>query len=1044
MIVGTGNFVGGETQKERVRLEDGRRLRDCAGYDVSTGAALPDKLPTRVSTTGLGGTIPQQVPIAFRDKNGVRIICRDGDGAVRVMGTDGAWSATKYMKCFGVWKHCSFAGPSNLITVDPGHGYSDSNAVVFATTTGGITAGTTYYVRDSDATRFSVALTVGGAVIDLTSSDYNDVALLNTVLASVIADATPVRVGPLVVFPTQGADAKLVAFEPDSATTTTRPASFKGPLDYDEDNRPAITTGSHPATQLFNIGTWASPGNGCGETNYTDYAALNMIGPDPGPVCAPSTKAFTCALAASVDASSMKYLVMDFVFKYVGKDPTETIVKGGEFINGDQTALASGLELVLYSDAACTTEITRYAIPQLSTDGNVNRIVFHLGTMPSTTIWGVGIDTASYFVSPTGTNSYTLWVYSFDFDSTGKWEHRGNFLLPAVVFGDSPWADGLPSDPGTKSSGTTLPTSAVVLETFPESYANFTPDHPLLAYQYQYRGRDALSTDEYHQMISGSSLESIAILADPWLSYTIAISSDDDANNNNVEDEYGDYFTHQLLYRSIYSGLGEDEDTGELGTWSSPTLAGTVTSTDSTYTDSKREDVACTMVNSGDTVTCTAHLLNVGDTITFGSTTGNVVVDQEYCVIATSDANTFQFSVDPGGTAFTITADGANTWTKTGVAAELDGHDIPEIMETNHDYADSAKYVVAGDARLYSAVQTYDNTNSEWDRPLQICASNFEDFASWPTTPGDDTIETDGSELGEFSPHSAEIRGMLVKDDLKFVGTDNGFSELVGQMSGNSPYDGGGWRFLRRDAIGWVSNRTAADCRSQIIWHDGGHFYSYAGSRAEPISEGLIDSTLIDFTAAHGFVFSKERYVGFCNYADTSKSTNWCLMIYTLPTEARPGHWRRRHSTGYQLAGICVVDASGTVYGLTHDGDVINVFGGTTDYGSGAVTYTIGTQYMKVADTGQERHTHHLVLEAVTSQSSLSVTFDFYVQGRLNASATAKTLTLVSTRTKYGPGDLNVDLLGDAVRIVMTYTGAYPPDVYYLGVALGDSPVEVG
>src|SRR3972149_5537037 len=131
----------------------------------------------------------------------------------------------------------------------------------------------------------------------------------------------------------------------------------------------------------------------------------------------------------------------------------------------------------------------------------------------------------------------------------------------------------------------------------------------------------------------------------------------------------------------------------------------------------------------------------------------------------------------------------------------------------------------------------------------------------------------------------------------------------------------------------------------------------------------------------------------------------------------------------------------GTVYGLTHDGDVVSIFGGTTDYGSGAVTYTIDTQYLEWPD-GNEHHTSHLVLEAITAEASVNLTLSFYTQGRLNESDLNRTLSIVSTRTHYGKDDLNVNLTGDAVRIVMTYTGATSPEIHLIGVAADDKPRE--
>ncbi len=57
------------------------------------------------------------------------------------------------------------------------HGFTDGTRVVFEiapgfTVPGGITAGTTYYLRDTSTNAFKVAATLGGAAIDLSSDGY--------------------------------------------------------------------------------------------------------------------------------------------------------------------------------------------------------------------------------------------------------------------------------------------------------------------------------------------------------------------------------------------------------------------------------------------------------------------------------------------------------------------------------------------------------------------------------------------------------------------------------------------------------------------------------------------------------------------------------------------------------------------------------------------------------------------------------------------------------------------------------------------------------
>lgn len=76
-----------------------------------------------------------------------------------------------------------------------------------------------------------------------------------------------------------------------------------------------------------------------------------------------------------------------------------------------------------------------------------------------------------------------------------------------------------------------------------------------------------------------------------------------------------------------------------------------------------RGEVACTMNNTGDTITLVAHGLNLGDAITFSGAGGGVTVGVVYYVMAVSNANTFQVSTARGGTAQVLNADAANMFT---------------------------------------------------------------------------------------------------------------------------------------------------------------------------------------------------------------------------------------------------------------------------------------------------------------------------------------------------------------------------------------------
>ncbi len=77
-------------------------------------------------------------------------------------------------------EYAPLGGVPKFYTVDTGtdvftsaaHGYSDTNTVVFYgnTVPGGLTAGTTYFIRDSATDTFKVAATSGGTAINITSA----------------------------------------------------------------------------------------------------------------------------------------------------------------------------------------------------------------------------------------------------------------------------------------------------------------------------------------------------------------------------------------------------------------------------------------------------------------------------------------------------------------------------------------------------------------------------------------------------------------------------------------------------------------------------------------------------------------------------------------------------------------------------------------------------------------------------------------------------------------------------------------------------------
>ena len=1100
MILGGGDFRLGQTLNKRVP-QGGRMMRQISGYDPSLGPLIPEGKPTRVSDYALGGTIPAQVPLAFRDSSGLRIIVRDASENVRVLTVaDGTWDD---LVSTGDWKAASIGDriiPQQILCYS--HGYTVGDPVIFQEDRHNIVAGALYYVAVvTSGDLFQIAATPGGTPLLLFQQGqaYTYVRSVRTDVFDVIADATPFRLGPLAVFPTK---AGLKSYEPDSPTTRSRFFGFKGPQDYDEDYAPVVTPYSpHPQEQLFDIGTthWevAYPGEGAawGGTDFDDLVCGTAV-----PV---NRLVFTFDLGATgVDLTDKQYLMLDLGYSAETED---LIQQTGEFV--DSTVRASGFLFCLYSDQACTSLIRSYPIPMPDNTGRISRIAIAL--YPSTsTVKGLGVKTATYYAIPSH-GSHEMFIWSQDF--TSSWGHKGNSLLPAVKFSASPWADLLPPIPEL-----TTQHSAAVIETFLGN--DVSPDRPRVLWQYTHRGRSALSLDDYTQLIGNPSAESVEYFADPWLVYQLDLTLplNDDAVPKDMLDEYKDYFTHVLLYRSIYRGYGEDEGLpGELGAWERPeyivkariksavactmtvatdlvgavdhglelhdviefattangVTAGThyyvkaipdadsfqisaarsgglldLTGTDGTNSwssaaisidDEAKLDYACTFADGSATITSTVHRLRTGDIVEFTEDTGGVVIATPYFVITTPTANTFTVSTEADGTAFTADETGSNTWNLVGRSLTVDTeYTLPQIMEINHDMPDIARYAVVADDRVYIMHLGYDADLAKWKRPLMGGASNLGDYGSFPITPRISTDENlmaayravDGQELGAFAPDSYEIRGLVLKDTAKFTFTERGFWELAGSDAGTP------WVFMRRDSIGSCSAKTEVDARSCFIWHGPSlsYFYAYAGGLARPISKGIVDSSLIDWTEAHQGVFSAERYVFFGYYDDPSETTPWSLWIYDLENDA----WHSSFDTCYQFAGMCADEGTADVYGFTYDGDVVSVFGGTESYGSpGAGVYIAEYQHIIMAPPTETRTTELVAADIITEEDSIEMELTVSVQGIGDKIEDALPVTITKDRTQYR---WPVSVVGDAVSVALTYEGDHPPEIHYFAPKVPD------
>ena len=260
----------------------------------------------------------------------------------------------------------------------------------------------------------------------------------------VVPESLPCKLGvDQIIFATKGASPQLKVYEPNSATTKTRPLAFKGPLDYSASEKPTVTQSASAELQLFDCNDaetdWVAVEEGVTPTT-TDDAVVIVIDSTSD---ANSVLAKKDLGATGIDPSGKSFFVFDIAIENDEQDYTYA----GLFPN-DPLIAPSGYIFEFYDDQACSSLIQSYYIPKCTQQGLVYRFAINIGTL-TTTIKGVAIRTAGFWTPPaSGTFTIRLWSEAFQ----DNWTHKGNFLLPAVQWDKGAWAEIL-SGTGTVSTG---------------------------------------------------------------------------------------------------------------------------------------------------------------------------------------------------------------------------------------------------------------------------------------------------------------------------------------------------------------------------------------------------------------------------------------------------------------------------------------------------------------------------------------------------------------------------------------------------------------
>lgn len=253
-------------------------------------------------------------------------------------------------------------------------------------------------------------------------------------VVDILAGSNPARVGRQLFFPTDGHDAKIVAYEPGSSSTKTRPASFRSPNDYKDDEKPTTTESTYTPVYLFDSSdTWTAVSARCVVAASGGVSTFTLNTSTP----AASQIAYADVTSVTPSATGAAYLMIDI---YSSDDPQNYTDQYGLFAN-DGAQLPSGLTLTLHSAVTGGgTTLATLRIPRLPNSGKVHRVVLKLASI-STAVLSVALNTDSFYTPITDASvTYTLKFYTDTY--TDNWLYRGNVLLPALVVNSkSPYAD---------------------------------------------------------------------------------------------------------------------------------------------------------------------------------------------------------------------------------------------------------------------------------------------------------------------------------------------------------------------------------------------------------------------------------------------------------------------------------------------------------------------------------------------------------------------------------------------------------------------------
>jgi len=342
------------------------------------------------------------------------------------------------------------------------------------------------------------------------------------------------------------------------------------------------------------------------------------------------------------------------------------------------------------------------------------------------------------------------------------------------------------------------------------------------------------------------------------------------------------------------------------------------------------------------------------------------------------------------------------------------------MREDAYSAASSAKYAVVQNGRVYAGCLDYDPISKQWTRPTVVQVSGYQQPWAFPSVV-QHPLYTDGGEI-DYNEGASAIRGMLALDNDILVFTDAFFYHLRGE----DPITG--WQVIGKQRHPLAYPGTLALANRAAIWHDGEYWRGYGGGGdAVVLSRDRVESGLIAEASEISAVWCHDQYVCLINPYNLDEYMNQRAALVIFDSAHGNWHVRRSHALD-AVAGICTDGQK--VYGVTIDGDVVDLFGGDLDYSAESVETRreAWTQYVELAPAGKDIHVEGIVIEALApAATSLKVTCRWH--GLKNGVVT-KTLDMPADQTRHV---LKLNVQCCALKIELTHTGENAPEIYSFG-----------